>query len=119
MGLQYNKFNRVAKRNVHQRTHGVAHPLGHALSRVAQETREGDDGDGVQGEDDARLQVGGLDGNSDRNHHQEDIDIAGEDDGPRGDVEPHGDILPLGLLELYDSPLPISLRRWSGWRVVG
>ena len=86
---------------------------------MAEETCEGYDCDCVHAKDDARFQVGGFGCNTDRHHHQEDIDIAGEDDGPRSDVESHGNILPLGLLGLYDRPLPISLRRWSGWRMIG
>jgi len=119
--IQYDKFHSIAKGHVHQRPHRIAHPLGHALGGMAEEARQRDDGYGVQPKDNARFEPGGLCCNSDRDKYQQQVDITREYDGFGREPKPDGNILLLlvGLLVFYDRPLPLSLRRWSGRRVIG
>ncbi len=121
--LQDDQLYCIAKGNVEQRTDRVAHLVGDGLGGVAEEAGEGDDGNGIEGEDDRRRHAGDvLDHDAQGHKHQEGVEPRVEQDlrYDQDKAGEQGERLPLLVLAaVYDIPRPLILRRCRRRRRAG
>lgn len=117
--VQNNELDCIAKSDIHQCTNCVSHSLGHAFGRMAEKSCQGYDGNRIHPKDDSRAEVSSFGSNTDGYEDQQDVDVAGQYNGFASMPKAQHDVFLCGLLIVYDIPLPISLRRWSWWRVFG
>jgi hypothetical protein len=94
--LHDNQLHRISKGNIGERTNRVTHTTGNALSGMAEQASQRHDGDGVHGKDDGRAHMGCLDGDADRDEHQQDIEPAVQQGGLGMFAEPDDAILKTG-----------------------
>jgi hypothetical protein len=82
----------ISECDIHERANGVSQPHGNALGGVTEESSKGYDGYRVHGENNASTSASEVDGNTDRHKHQQNINVAGQEDVLEGEEEPNSHI---------------------------
>lgn len=119
ISLQDNQFHGVAKRDIEQRADSVSHVTSDTLRGVAEQSSQGNDGDGVHRKDDAGAGMYLGHSDADRHKDEEQVDLAVQQDHltcpSKSDHQVGfavgGFLICLAVLtSVYDRPLGCSFR---------
>lgn len=129
--VQNDQLHGVSKSDVEESTEGVTHIAGDRLGSKGQQAGEGYDSNAVHSKDDPSMNAGDLgDGDADGDKDKQDIEPAVSNGQAKAMAHlfdkcslglGFGGVGGIGILNggLYERPLPLNLRRWSGWEVTG